>query len=723
LQLHAQRLLLSSLSLTALTSTLSVLVYVSTITTSLFEAGAIAALGAVVSARRLQSRWEKKTSEWQAKLREEGRVVLRDVEGGWRDAVAHGGMGDSEGDVADGERARAREAVETYESLRKLHAMAIQLDLPKILGICVGGTFFLILICTIPIWLCLRRKHKALMASQNSDATRRPRAHLSITDEDVFRMPGMRRFRSMPYGHPAGWAPISSGESVPKRGLAPNAADVDPITGVPPWPVRDLRQVKKIGPKRPVRKPSGALSPITERSTNATATSLSLSTVAASEVEIKDPSQGHTAKGIYQPRGRPDFDASPPGHLKPKPLFHRQPRSVSHGALTNLTHNQRLIGSIRLVSADVPLQDLKSARLPRSSSLCSQQSGQAPNCPVPPLPFKLPIRKRPQVIQSPSDMSLQRVSGMSLLSGNTSVLNETMSKGFSEADTDFTSISLTSPSVPQSTPIGLGISDGINAKWNFSRVDRSASPISISKARDVRPPLSQQHSFRASIHNSLPRNQSSGLSMSLLDRTFPTPEAARKTPTKTLDIPDPISRNPSRRSRLPQASPLTGANVFQIAEDKKAKSASTSVLSTISGNQVSPVKNPYTDRPTSIATDDPFRWDPKTSMQPSKPSAMKTGARKHKRQSCVRISNIPIVIPSKHPAHSVQARDDREPSISPFVSSLPGLFSNQGDGGPSGPAPRPLSTTSNNPCPPSSHTFNPQLPKGIRSPHPHPNPL
>ncbi|KAL8704541.1 MAG: hypothetical protein Q9201_002315, partial [Fulgogasparrea decipioides] len=508
-------------------------------------------------------------------------------------------------------------------------AMAIQFSIGAILGICLGAATCIVLIGTSLVVLCLRRKHKALIASRNGDSGRQPRAHLSITDEDVFRMPGMRRLQPLPYGHPAGWEPISSGESIAKRGFAPNPADIDLKTGAPPWTVRNLRRTNKIVAKPLVRKPSGALSPITERSNNNTATPPSLSTAAISDDGTKEASAKHVVKGVYQPSGRPNFDMS---NLKPKPLFHGQPRSLSHGALSK---------SSQSIKSDVPLQDLQATRIPRSSSLCSQPPGQAPTIPVPPLPFELPIKQRIQPMTSPSQMSPQRVSGMSLLSGDTSVLNEPVSRGFSEAETAFTSTSLTSNAALHLTPIGLGISDVSNAKWNFSRIDRSASPISVSKARDIRPPLSQQHSFRASIHSSLPRNPSSGLSMSLLDPNFPTPEAARKSIKPGCEIPGDNRRQRSRRSKVPKASPLNGKNVFQVSEDKKAKRASTSVLNVVSGNQSSPIKDPWIDRPTSIATEDPFRWDPKSSMKPSKPSAMKTGGQRHKRQSCVRISNIP----------------------------------------------------------------------------------
>ncbi|KAL8724657.1 MAG: hypothetical protein Q9166_007827 [cf. Caloplaca sp. 2 TL-2023] len=579
--------------------------------------------------------------------------------------------------------------------------MAIQISVAAIWGI-GAGVFVVILTAIIVIFIQLRKKHQGPQETINRNTSQR-RAHLSITDEDVRRMPGMRKLRPTPYDHPPGWAPISSRESVTKRGLTPNPADVDPITGVPPWPVRIPRRLKKSQSNPVVRIPPAALSPITERSTNNMATSPSLS--AATNLEFKMGDQRKVSLGVevYRPSGRPSLDSSP-GYLRPKPLFHGQQRSLSHGKLTEFTSDTKGNGSFQASTQDVELRSLPVARMPRSSSLCSQHPGQAPTIPVPPLPFELPTSKKLQAKKGPSEMTPQRVSGMSLLSGNTSVLNESASRAFPQAETDFTSISLTSPPGSQSTPIGLGISTGSNPKWNFSRIDRSASPLSASKARNVRPQISQQQSFRASIHNSLPRSPSSGLSMSLLDRTSPNPKAALNPPKSTLEVP------PSRRSKVPQLSPMKGMNVFQINEAKRAKRASTSVLQAVSGNQISPIKNPWHDRPSSIATDDPFRWDPKTSMQqPMRPSAMRNPAQRHKRQSCVRISNIPIIIPSPNPYRL--STSSLQPSISPLTSPLPSLFikpTNQNQNS------RPDSITSLRP--PSLATFNPQLPKGIRSP-------
>ncbi|KAI4173439.1 MAG: hypothetical protein LQ343_002972 [Gyalolechia ehrenbergii] len=573
--------------------------------------------------------------------------------------------------------------------------MAIQLSVTAIWGIGAGGAVFVILAILGVVFFWLRRKHKALLTTINRD-TERPRAHLSITDEDVMRMPGTRRVRPSPYNQRSGWIPVSSRENVAKRRFAPNPADIDPTTGLPPWPVRFPRNLKKTQSSPVVRVPLAALSPITERSTNNTATSPNLSKIANGDAGNQEESTNGILEGGERLDGGPDPDLSP-YQLKPRPLFHGQQRSFSHGTLTGLSEDSKSKVSAHIVSESAENRGMKVARMRRSASLCSQQPGQAPTIPIPPLPFQLAANRRSRRVQVQPHTSPQRISGMSLLSGDTSLLDEMTLRRFSQADTDFTSISLTSPPESTSTNIGLGISDGSQSKWNFSTVDRAA-----------RPQLSQQHSFRASIHNSLPRSASSGLSMSLLDHNSPNAKILPSATKSTLVIPGKVARGPSQRRKIPQGSPLNTMNVFKVSEEMNPKRASTSILQVVSGNQGSPAKNPWTDRPTSIATEDPFRWDPKTSMQPGKPSAMKKATRqRHKRQSCVRISNIPLVIPSNYPP---PFQPNRQPSISPLTSPLPSLFLNQKHP-PHGVHPS-SSTTAR---PPSTSTFNPQLPKGIRS--------
>lgn len=81
LQALAQKLLLQTVTTSGFASAFSTLIYVSDSTTSIYEAGAVAALGIVWSMRRLQTRWERARDFWEEEVREEGRRAIRDVEG------------------------------------------------------------------------------------------------------------------------------------------------------------------------------------------------------------------------------------------------------------------------------------------------------------------------------------------------------------------------------------------------------------------------------------------------------------------------------------------------------------------------------------------------------------------------------------------------------------------------------------------------------------------
>ena len=120
LQALSQTLLLQTISTNVLTSSLSALLYVSISATSMYEAGAIAALGLVYSLRRLQKRWETARAEWQMQLREDGRRVLRSVEESARETVRKGGSPEVD-ETGIEERRTAMEAVERVK--RDLEAL------------------------------------------------------------------------------------------------------------------------------------------------------------------------------------------------------------------------------------------------------------------------------------------------------------------------------------------------------------------------------------------------------------------------------------------------------------------------------------------------------------------------------------------------------------------------------------------------------------------------
>ncbi|KAH6655162.1 hypothetical protein BKA67DRAFT_559640, partial [Truncatella angustata] len=80
LQALAQKLVSQALSTSGLTTSLGALAYFGTITTGIYEAGTVAALGIVWSLRHMQKRWEAARDFWEGEVREEGRKAVRGVE-------------------------------------------------------------------------------------------------------------------------------------------------------------------------------------------------------------------------------------------------------------------------------------------------------------------------------------------------------------------------------------------------------------------------------------------------------------------------------------------------------------------------------------------------------------------------------------------------------------------------------------------------------------------
>ncbi|KAI4594907.1 hypothetical protein KJ359_007430 [Pestalotiopsis sp. 9143b] len=80
LQALAQKLVLQTLSTSGLTTSLGAMAYFGTLTTGIYEAGAVAALGIVWSMRRMQKQWEAARDFWEGEVREEGRKAVRGVE-------------------------------------------------------------------------------------------------------------------------------------------------------------------------------------------------------------------------------------------------------------------------------------------------------------------------------------------------------------------------------------------------------------------------------------------------------------------------------------------------------------------------------------------------------------------------------------------------------------------------------------------------------------------
>lgn len=110
LEALAQKLVLQTTSTTAISAGISVFAYISTVSTSLFEAGAVFAFGTVLGLWRMQGKWQDATKFWEGEVREEGRKAVRSTEEGVRACVVEGGRVVID-EVGVEDRKVAREAV------------------------------------------------------------------------------------------------------------------------------------------------------------------------------------------------------------------------------------------------------------------------------------------------------------------------------------------------------------------------------------------------------------------------------------------------------------------------------------------------------------------------------------------------------------------------------------------------------------------------------------
>lgn len=499
-----------------------------------------------------------------------------------------------------------------------------------------------------------------------------------MTDYDWLSMPRTRTLRSsrrMAPRYPRPYTPIASRESVtrqpgltrPPRTVTSEPTLTEPHTQQACWPLPRRLTRSNVLPLAQLR---GQMSTVTEPATPNSSRNISVRRPQMGpEDDCVKRHEVALPSGIPMDSPRSNISANTASALTPKPLFHDKQRSASLGTLPKPSSIKRKQSGFYVVDSEE--SNIHEVRLPRSTSLCAQQTTLAPTQPLPPLPLNVAKLKSFQNIRSPTE---HRGSGNSLLSGSTSILDNGGSKCFSQAETDLTSVSMISPTGLGS--IGLGISNEDCSKWGSEEITRTASPIDAFRQTNVRPQLKTQKSHRASIEQSLARSSgSSGLSLSLLDRSpFRHPLNATVTKDDALrDDRTKLKPNQGRNLRDAQrqivspSSPLSRNSMINIYGDAKVKRSS-AILQDVSGNQGSPLHDGVKSRPLSIATSDPFKWETGRTLKPGKPSAMKERAKGHKRNSCVRISNIPVYIPSPSSLQPT-VEEQEEPSNKP--SAIP----------------------------------------------------
>lgn len=436
-----------------------------------------------------------------------------------------------------------------------------------------------------------------------------PGGHFSITDADVARMPGIRRNRRAAhssFGSLRGYTAVTSEERLPRRpvlttmarAVVKDTANLESNTLPPSWPLS--RRLTRSGaiPISKAKPPS--MLPVIDR--------LNAQEDRDIPTEVGQGGQERPVeKKIKMLPSVPSFEATLQADmfaatvLKPKPLFHDNQRSVSAGTMAHRSQRQQHEGNGSSMDSE-----LLRARLPRSTSLCSQKSGLAPTMPMPPLPSNILPSKRFHTIKSPAGSSM-RTSENSLFSGYTSILDGIASRPFSQVETDLTSTSVASPVPLEFRPEGLGIFTADSTTWDPRDYRESSRTVHQVKTARVCAQPGSQKPLRASIVGSLPRSESSGLSMSLLDHgpsrdvsnTSLNKDQALLIRKSTLRVPKTTDCKTTRQRGLSPASPLRNISACNNYEETKEKRLSTSILQVVSGNNSGPLYDRQSKRSSS----------------------------------------------------------------------------------------------------------------------------
>jgi hypothetical protein len=438
------------------------------------------------------------------------------------------------------------------------------------------------------------------------------------------------------------------------------------------------RQVKieKAVPLRAM--PRSPLSAITERSgTNTTEASPSVCVVEL-PTEIT-------------PKGTPEKDESavPAG----------RPISLQW----SLTTSNRLSGSAAPTIIPVPAsrnstlmrvkstQDRRSPLRPslrqRSISMTSTFSV-APDDPLPPLPSITPNE------WPVGPKSRLRLSAASFDTIGSSVLGGLRPPSHTECD--LTSFGRGSPPIDLN-PVGLQAFECQSQGWDSATVITTGSPKAkhATKYRNGKAGLG---SFRASIGNQLGApNTTQGRDADSADRSSVLSPAtgpnlitgdagnprsdmsSRANSVRScvsLSPPNPIARTGSGYRR---GTVTARHSMYEQDPTVSRFSMDSAILRDVLGNPASPIRRLAGSRPASVASENPGQWDRNSlqmrlsSSSKSSPASQRMG---HKRQNCVRISNIPVEDLSRRSSKLPQMTEEEEDAIDMFGSktvTIPGL--------------------------------------------------
>lgn len=600
--------------------------------------------------------------------------------------------------------------------------MALQMALPTLLGVIIGGVLFLFCLAAAVVVLSLRIKHRKLLAHTNAAGERRLSrclgGHLSITDEDVARIPGtgpaMRESLGKKRNRRSSYAPMASREDIEhrpgQRKLTPaptlalnlpanmpfsnvGSSSTDPIPI--PWP-------KSSGLTRANRPPAIKVKPTTNKevkkppggagSSNESVHQMNESSIPKELVQSQSPKFTYDSQGF--PGVSPDLITFPSPGMKPMPLFHEKQRSISHSMISTLVDSNLPATSL---NASQSQQHVGMRTKPRSVSLTSQEPGIAPREAIPPLPAEAVAVRRRGSIKAPGMMpNLDDNAGVGTTNpgGGISISNL-------RPEMNNNMIKLVPPS-PAEAPSQYGSLTPNDCPLEDLNVNSMSTDTTEAVQRTLKAPLDYRRSVRTSLGDSIAGSNSSGLSESLLNNSWSRPASGSSIMTDMANalaksgmpldsgFGSHISVFDFGLPTNPDQTDVTHVQSNTSPSEVRNKRRSPSILQVIAGNEQNPRKRAYRERPLSVKAENSFDL---TKELPAEKEI--TGVKANERQT---LSKLPIEIysisaqllpervvtapqediPSSRSSH--QAQSLRRPRVDPPVF-----------------------------CPPSSTKFDPEL--------------
>ena len=569
----------------------------------------------------------------------------------------------------------------------------------------------MVILGVVLVVLVSRINHRRLLMRPNSIGQRRlsrcASAHLSITDEDAARMPGNRvalRRSLQPSSRRSPYTPMSSRDTLEVRSTprspwqSGKKYQYDNELGQA-WPLPRRLQRSQVKPTVKLRSsPAHATKEKDQGSSE------------------KPPVKRDKSRTVMLP-GQPEASSpteisiksdsptdSPKLHLTPKPLFHGQQRSISHGVINNsIDHSKRTpVRNVGDSSALTPRSPDTTA-LQRSTSMY-HEPGPSPTQLLPPLPFQIEAKAAPERVQSPTEFSTRRLSGGTYLSDNTSILDgDETPKAHSRAETEVTSIDIISPRTIGSTAMST---PHIDADQKFTGSPGRLGGLTSSKKLTFQPPLDHQTSFRASVHKSSSESKRGGLSVDVsLHCSSNAASIAKLIRGMSFDT---AKLESSRQRRLAdetakQDIPRRGRSntTLHIHKDTKSHSSPPPVPEIISGNEGWISSTRSIPGLTVVATETVQNRETVASRPQRIPSGPDVKSSLHKRKHSPSVTEIPLVAPIP-PQNIIEERTVVDLQDCPSPKTVVNLNLEQD------PKFRP----------PSLQTFDPQLPTEARKYNP-----